>query len=86
MLCIGGMQSMNKLDLKEIKEQNSKSAKAMGFLFAAIIASLAWGFYQGSLPAFLLAGVFLVIAAAESRAYRKNYQLEINASNDNRIS
>lgn len=77
---------MNKINIKEIKEQNSKSAKAIGFLFAAIIASLAWGFYQNSLPAFLLAGVFLAIAAAESREYKKSYKLEIEASNDNQTS
>lgn len=75
---------MNKIDVKEIKERNSKSAKAIGFLFAAIIASLSWGFYQESLPAFLLAGVFLAIAAAESREYKKSCKMETEASNDNR--
>lgn len=77
---------MNNLDLKEIKEQNSKSAKAIGFLFAAILASLSWGFYQESLPAFLLTGVFLVLVAAESREYKKSYQIEIESANDNQTS
>lgn len=77
---------MENTDLKEIKEQNSKSAKAIGFLCAAIIASLSWGFYQESLPSFLLAGVFLAIAYAESRMYKKSIQLEIESVNENQPS
>ncbi|MCP2035944.1 uncharacterized membrane protein YjjP (DUF1212 family) [Planomicrobium sp. HSC-17F08] len=71
---------MNRFTIEEIKEQNSKSAKAIGFLFAAIAVSLVWGFLQDSLPAFLLAGVFSLIMFAETREYKKSYQIEMEAA------
>lgn len=79
---------MNKFNIEEIKKQNSKSAKAIGFLFAAIIVSLGWGFMQNSLPAFLLAGVFSLIMFAETREYKKSYKLELEATklNDDKLS
>lgn len=71
---------MNRYTIEEIKEQNSKSAKAIGFLFAAIAVSLVWGFLQDSLPAFLLSGVFSLIMFAETREYKKSYQIELEAA------
>lgn len=61
---------------KELKERNSNSAKAMGFLFAATLALIGWGFYTSSLPAFLLAGVFTFTLLAESRVYKESYKQE----------
>lgn len=79
---------MNKFKIEEIKQQNSKSARAIGFLAAAIIASLAWGFLQSSLPAFLLAGVFSLIMFAETREYKKSYKIELEVTklNDDKLS
>lgn len=66
----GGITVRHKLD--ELKEQNIKSAKAMSFLIAGIIALLVWGFQLDSLPAFLLAAFFAVTLIAESQVYRKS--------------
>lgn len=74
---------MNHFTIKEIKEQNSKSAQAIGFLVAAIIASLAYGFIQLSLPAFLLAGVFSINLFLETREYKKSYKIELEAAKYN---
>lgn len=61
---------------KEVKERNNKSAKAMGFIFAATIALIGWGFYSSSLPAFLLAGFFTFTLLAETRVYKISIQQE----------
>ena len=65
--------------VQELKEQNSKSAKAMSFLIAAIIALVVWGVQLDSLPAFLLAAFFAVALIAESRLYRKSQAAEQKA-------
>ncbi|RNF41188.1 hypothetical protein EEX84_02230 [Planococcus salinus] len=67
---------MHQQNYEEIKKRNGNSAKAMGFLFAATIALVGWGFYSSSLPAFLLAGFFMMTLAAESRAYRESIKRE----------
>ncbi|TWT28248.1 hypothetical protein [Planomicrobium sp. CPCC 101110] len=65
---------------KEIKQLNTNSAHAMGFLMAGIIALLGYGFYQQSLPAFLLAGVFTLNLILESRAYKTSIKNELKAA------
>lgn len=70
---------MRQYNLEELKKQNHYSARAMGFLSAAILGMLAYGFILSSLPAFLLAGVFTFLLFAESKAYKKNCKNESEA-------
>ena len=71
---------MQKLTFKELKQLNTNSAHAMGFLAAGIIALLVIGFQQQSLPAFLLAGVFTLNLILESRAYKESIKDELKAA------
>lgn len=71
---------MQQFNLEELKKQNKHSAKAMGFLFAAILGLLAYGFMQNSLPAFLLSGFFTFLLFAESKAYKTNCKNEQHAA------
>lgn len=70
---------------KKLKQLNSNSADAMGFLTAGIITLLAYGFYQHSLPAFLLAAVFTLNLIAESRAYKASLKDELKAAKLNNL-
>lgn len=76
---------MQKHILEELKTQNNNSAKAIGFLSAAIIALIAWGFINASLPAFLLASVFIFNLMAESKAYKKSCTDELKAAESNNL-
>ncbi|TWT01124.1 hypothetical protein [Planomicrobium sp. CPCC 101079] len=71
---------MNKHTFKELKQLNTNSAHAMGFLVAGIVALLGYGFYQASFPAFLLAGVFSLNLILESRAYKASIKDELKAA------
>ncbi|UJF27345.1 hypothetical protein [Planococcus sp. 107-1] len=74
---------MNHFSITEIKERNSKSAQAIGFLIAGILAALVYGIIQLSLPAFLLALVFAVNLSLETREYKKSYKIELEAAKYN---
>lgn len=71
---------MNDFSIKEMKERNSKSAQAIGFLIAGIIAALVYGSIQLSVPAFLLAIVFGINLFLETREYKKSYKIELEAA------
>ncbi|MDN7241174.1 hypothetical protein QWY14_05195 [Planococcus sp. N028] len=71
---------MQKKTFKELKQLNTNSAHAMGFLVAGTLALLVIGFLQHSLPAFLLAVVFTLNLILESRAYKASLQDEEQAA------
>jgi hypothetical protein len=71
---------MKNYTFKELKQLNTNSAHAMGFLVAGILALLGYGFYQHSLPAFLLAAVFTLNLIVESRAYKESIKDELKAA------
>lgn len=71
---------MKQFTTEELKEQNLKAAKTISLMIALAFALVVWGFLESSLPAYLLAAFFFVISVAESKEYRKSYQVELNTS------
>ncbi|CEG24081.1 hypothetical protein BN1080_03100 [Planococcus massiliensis] len=74
---------MNHFSITEIKERNSQSAQAIGFLIAGILAALVYGIVQLSVPAFLLVLVFAINLFLETREYKKSYKIELEAAKYN---